>query len=249
MDKLYATLAEAVSDPAMRPIFYELLIKSEVFVITDGRQLPIEHGVLQAPSNIGLRTWRKEDDTPVVPFFSSLEILRKSIEENVSFLALNCKDLFSVITGSYAVLNPYSECSKEFVPEEIEAILNGTVFKTGTTIENKKETEVFIGEPAVYPQKLVDAVTSYFKKDARVSKAYLVQFFNPEENSPPHPLIVVECGEEAFPDISGKTGLVAQSVLGQGEFVDIIRVGSSSLANSIVREIQPFYKRKLFGLF
>jgi len=249
MDKLYATLEKAVNDPVMRPTFYEILMKSEVFVITDSRKLPIEDGILKAPTNVAFVTWRKKDDTPIVPFFSSIEQLRRGIQEKVSYLQLNCKDLFFIIAGGYAVLNPYSEHSKEFVPEEIEALINGTVFIQGTSIVNEKDTKVLIGEPAVYPQKVVDVLTAYFKKDARIKKAYIVQWFNPNEENPPHPLVVIECGEEAYLDISGKAGMVARTVLDQGEYIDIIRAGSSSFTDNIISEYQPFYKRKWLGLF
>lgn len=249
MSDLRESLKKAISDPSMRPHFYEQLIKSDVFVITDGREMPIERGVLQAGAIMGIKTLKKSDDTPVISVYSNLEQLQKSIHEKVTYLQLPCKELFSIIKGSYVVLDPNTEYMKEFPPEEIEAIANDTIFVTGKQLVAKKKTQVMIGQPAVYPQEIVDGLTSYFKRDTRVKKAYLAQFYNPESDDHAHPLIVIECAEEAYSDISGKAGMVVNAIVAQGEYVDMIRAGSSNIAVSVTKDFQPFFKKKWFGIF
>ncbi|GMA98220.1 enhanced serine sensitivity protein SseB C-terminal domain-containing protein [Pelosinus sp. IPA-1] len=249
MSDLRETLKKAISDPSMRPQFYEQLIKSDVFVITDGREMPIEKGVLQPGATVGIKTLKNPDDNPVIPVYSSLEQLQKSIQEKVIYLQLPCKELFSIIKGSYVVLDPNTEYMKEFPPEEIEAIVNGTIFVTGRQMVANKKTQVMIGQPAVYPQEIVDRLTSYFKRDTRVKKAYLAQFYNPESDDRAHPLIVIECAEEAYSDISGKAGMVVNAIVAPGEYVDMIRADSSNIALSVTKDFQPFYKKKWLGIF
>src|SRR5690606_41966409 len=105
----------AAEEPAHRPAFCEVLMDSQVFLLgTTGA--PGVDGVvnLEAGDNIQIKNWQKPDGSPVIPFFSSLEVLKKSIEAEESYLVLSVRSLFEMTLGATLVLNHRSDYGKEF---------------------------------------------------------------------------------------------------------------------------------------
>lgn len=99
-NKLEEILRLAADEPAYRPQFFEVLLSSDLFVLgTAG--LPDTDGELnlEAGSKIQIQHWEKADGSPVIPFFSSLEVLRKSINSEESYLALPLRSLFEMTKG------------------------------------------------------------------------------------------------------------------------------------------------------
>src|SRR5215475_6249777 len=91
-NSLERILRLAADEPAHRPEFFRMLLNSTVYVL--GSAGAGEGTVsLEAGTRIGIQHWKKRDGTPVIPFFSSLEVLQKSIETERSYLALPAKSL------------------------------------------------------------------------------------------------------------------------------------------------------------
>ena len=80
-DKLERALERAVADPVSRPEFYRTLLESEIFIIGHSDAVTEIRTLLPSGSKIDLVHWEKKDGTPVVPFFTSLEALRRSLKE------------------------------------------------------------------------------------------------------------------------------------------------------------------------
>lgn len=115
-------LAKAATEPAHRPEFYRLLLESQVFVL--GNTEAGGEGVkdVAAGESLSIQNWQKNDGTPVIPSFASLEALRRAIEEEQAYLALPARSLFEITQGATLVLNPASDHAKEFLPNEIVAL-------------------------------------------------------------------------------------------------------------------------------
>src|SRR3546814_897971 len=100
---LEVALARAATEPADRPEFYRVLLASEVFVL--GHTESKGEGRVTVPSGekLSIVNWEKADGTPVIPFFASLEALRRAIKEEQSYVALPARSLFEVPAGATLV--------------------------------------------------------------------------------------------------------------------------------------------------
>src|SRR3989442_7817161 len=114
---LELALMLAASEPAHRPEFFRLLLESTVFVLGSSGQLPegLEGRVtLEAETKVEIQNWSKPDGSTAVPFFSSLRALQLAIQDDQRYIALPARTFFEMTRGSNLVLNPRSDCGKEF---------------------------------------------------------------------------------------------------------------------------------------
>src|SRR3546814_4126931 len=79
------------------------LLASEVFVL--GHTESKGEGRVTVPSGekLSIVNWEKADGTPVIPFFASLEALRRALKEEQSYVALPARSLFEVPAGATLV--------------------------------------------------------------------------------------------------------------------------------------------------
>jgi hypothetical protein len=176
--------------------------------------------------------------------------LEKYIRGDSNYLQLHARDFFEITRGAHVILNPGSPYGKEFLPEEIEQLLDGSIFRPLQTYTAPKDIPVLISQPAVYPDELVRVLSAYFERNPHVNKAYLVQYFNQETDEKSHLLIGIE-GKGDWQQLIGDAGMIASELIGTGEVVDFMRLDQSGLSKSIIRQTKPFYQRsllrKLFG--
>ena len=105
---------------------------------------------------------------------------------------------------------------------------------------------MLLGQPAVYPQALVDALARLFAGRASVEAAYLAHIDFPDEAtsgaSVPHPIIGILSAdyEKEIRDI----GLVAKEAYGFGpvDFLDM-RAATEGIAVYLRDKTRPFYVR------
>ena len=102
--------------------------------------------------------------------------------------------------------------------------------------------QVYIGQPATYPQRLVESLRSRFASLAAVEEAYLAQIAISGRAEPPHPIIAIRLSEESDLAETMQAAVDAVTAAAKGELVDIVPVGASSLAEMILRDNQPFYR-------
>ena len=109
-NELEEILRLAADEPAHRPQFCEVLLSSQVFLLgTTGVSGADGEVDLEAGSKIQIQHWKKADGSPVIPFFSSLEVLQKSINSEESYLALPVRSLFEMTQGATLFLNSKSD--------------------------------------------------------------------------------------------------------------------------------------------
>ncbi len=120
---LEEALRMAAEEPAHRPLFYRFLLDSVVYALSPSDASRTGISRIEAGEKITILNWEKTDGSPVVPFFTSMEALRAAIEQESAFLKLPARALFEMTKGSCLVLNPKLQYSKEFLPDEIEALL------------------------------------------------------------------------------------------------------------------------------
>ena len=212
------------------------------------------------PSEEGIVTLKKdtimqfasvsgEDDTVWLPAFTDWVEFEKIYDKNVwkgnivtyddlvafsekmKGIVINCKGIALRIDEKNQKM--IEEYKKEKENPKSASISEHTV---------EKDTKVMIGEPAEYPTKMVEAIKVYMKKQKSINKAYLRLMIKDNEKSY---LIVVDFDgkkEEIFKGIAD-----AAIPYLNGMLIDM--VGMDNWSKNVVKDIEPFYKKKLFGLF
>jgi tetratricopeptide (TPR) repeat protein len=141
-NELEQCLMQAASNISAQKEFYQKLLWSQLYVLT----------VEQSVSNEELQALEKNTTVQFVtfeggqiPIFTSTNRIfdKGIIKEGVSFISLKGQDLFGVAKGATFILNPYSNYGKELIPDEIESLMDGTIYEKidKNEIENKKYQE------------------------------------------------------------------------------------------------------------
>lgn len=254
INELERKLARAADDPASRPEFYKALLESEVFII--GFSDSPDDGKISIPegAKLSIVNWEKKDGTPIIPFFTSLEALQSALKEESQFVAMPAKSLFEITLGAFLVLNPTSAYGKEFIPEEVKALLETGMNHVPTTRVVQKETKVLLGQPANYPGEMISALTSLLSKHSAVKAAYLCLMHDASSSEKPVLVVGFE-GDENLEVAMKEAGSVAADTAPKGELVDfvVLKKGDPGISNYMFGSVKPFYERswgvKLKSLF
>lgn len=141
-NELEQSLMQGATNASAQKDFYKKLLWNQLYVLTDGNSSS-EEGMqtLEKDTTVHLVTFEKGQ---IQVFTSTNRIFDKGvIKEQVPFIGLRGQDLFEVAKGTTFILNPYSDYGKSLIPEEIESLMNGTIFDMidKNEIENKKNEE------------------------------------------------------------------------------------------------------------
>lgn len=241
-------LMNAAKDPAYRPQFFRELLSATLYVI-EGGELRKQHEVrtMETGETMQLLTTEYEGK-PALVVFSSLQRLQMYVTKHVNYLGMNAKDLFQATKGSTLILNPGASYGKVFLPNEIEQILDGSIWKPMESITTTKSTQIMIGQPAIFPQELVDALASYFKTKVEVEEAYLAHFFMPERDEQPHTLISIKTSG-TWEQLISELGPIVTTVKIPNPPVDFVQIKPDGTGLKGPRLIYQRKKKKIFGLF
>jgi hypothetical protein len=242
---LELALASAAVDPAERPAFYRALLEAEIFVLGCVEGDSGEgHRTVGAGQKIQLVNWQKSDGTPVIPFFASLDALRRAIKDQQPFLGLPARSLFEMTKGATLVLNPASTHVKEFFPNEIQALLTTGMNQIPQTRVVEKATKVLLGQPADYPSEMVSSLTMLLAKHPSVKAAYLCLMHDPSTQDKPGLVVGFE-GEAGLDTAMQEAGSVASDTAPKGVTVDFVKVlpGDNGVSAYLKTSVKPFYER------
>ncbi|MCE3233207.1 MAG: SseB protein [Rickettsiaceae bacterium] len=249
-NKLEHSLVKASQDPVFRPQFYRDFCESEIFLIQQNK-LPAAEGkiVLEQEHKLEIQNVRINENI-YIPVFSSLQMLQFYITDKVGYVAINALEFLKITNGAAIFLNPNAAYGKEFTSNEVQSIVDGSIWQPRERYTIEKETKVLMGQPANYPYELVDALSRLYKHKKQVKKAYLVHFHNTGRDEQPHTLIALEVTGE-WDKISAESGIVIEKVRIPNPPVDFLQVNfhDRSGVQEYCSKIKPFYKRKFFNIF
>lgn len=139
---LEQSLIQAASNISAQKDFYQKLLWNQLYLLT-GEQSVSKEGIqiLEKDTTVEFVTF-ENGQIPV--FTSTNRIFDKGIiKKEVPYISLKGQDLFGVAKGATFILNPYSSYAKELIPEEIESLLDGTIYAKidANEIESKKYEE------------------------------------------------------------------------------------------------------------
>lgn len=154
-----------------------------------------------------------------------------TFSEKTEGIVINCKGIPLEI----------NEKNKRMIKDYIKSKNNpSTVSINENTI--KKDTKIMLGEPREYPTKMIEAIKGYMKKQKAIKKAYFRLMVKENEKSY---LIVVDFEGMKEPVFQGIADAAMPYL--DGMFLDMVEM--NDWAKNAIRDVEPFYKKKLFGLF
>ncbi len=110
LQQLYET---TLDHPEQYQDFYQQLLTSPVYCL----------GGRDAAQQLHFQLMQTDEGEQAIPFFLDLAMLRQDVGVDAEFVLINAEKLFSMTKGATLVMNPTSEHPKEFLAEEVEAIL------------------------------------------------------------------------------------------------------------------------------
>ncbi len=244
----------AANDRIHAPEFYKKLLSSDVYVlgliekVNNVNKSQEEAISLEPGDEVSFLFWYYEDGTQFLPIFSSLNVLQSVIKEDSQYIKFPAKALFEMVKGIPIILNPNAEYGREFLPREIESLLKNKTTQESKPILIEKETEVLIGQPANYPDRLIDMLNKFLPKISQVKEAYLALYLNPAVDDKPVLLIAfdIEGGVQEYEKVRNEIGTVAHESAPERGPIDFVLLDKSDKNNSINAYFQdktPFYKR------
>lgn len=240
-NRLEALLMQAANDPGTRPEFYKELLVTDLFVLIASGGRPYGNYVAQEGETLSIKGITV-DGRKLIPVFTSERRLQEFIRAEESLAKINGQALFAMIAAQNdgIVLNPASSYGKEFTPQEIRVLVDGSIFQPRQQTITE-DTPILIGMPKEYPTKVVDTLSSYFQGKPEVKKAYVAQIQLPNSDEPAHLLFSIQVDGD-FRPIASDLGVIFQETLGTGQFADLVQFGQGSL-DDYFKSQQPFFQR------
>lgn len=250
-NELERLLRLAVNESAHRPAFFRSLLDSTVLVLGETDQEPQteKDAILTAASPVNIQHWEKQDGSSTIPFFSSLEVLQRAVDDSERpFVAMPARVLFEITQGAHLFLNPKSEYGKEFHPEEVAQLLQDGGFAQPAERIIDPETQILLGPPTEYPSAIVDALTTLFIARKQVRRAFVALMHDRAVDESPNLLIGVEMdgSQEEIEALIQEAGSVASAVTVGDEPVDfcIVAEEERGISHYMIKHLPPFYQRK-----
>lgn len=170
-NELEQCLRQASTDVNARKDFYQKLLWNQLFVLTSNNSITdTENNTQENNATVEFVVFENGH----IPVFTSTNKLfvKGVIKQEAPYLSLKGQDLFEVAKGYTFILNPYSDCCKELIPEEIESLMNGTIYEQidKNEIENKKYQEFnILYERAGKKQEGLISLDGYKRKTLSIS--------------------------------------------------------------------------------
>jgi len=236
-NELEKALVEAVKNPSSAPVFYRLLLETDLLVMgtVDGQEGASEKFSLEPGSQLKLVTGLK-DGSPYLPIFSSLARMQEFVKQESKYLSINGRALLELTRGGPITLNPASQYGKELSPLEVKQLLDGST----------SQPRIIAGE-AVYPMALVEALTSVLAARPDIETAWMIQVTFADRDGQPHPLVGIETTGD-WPSLMQAIQAAAETSV-PGMVFDIQRVDRRNPAGmtSALLQAVPFYQRRAPG--
>ena len=238
-NKLEEALVRAVKSPATAPDFYRLLLQSDLLVLgtAEGQEAASDNFSIEPGGQLQLVTG-ENNGQKFLPVFSSLPRMQEYVKEESKFLSVNGRALLDLTRGAPVILNPASEYGREFMPGQVEQLLNPM----------PASAQVALGtSDAFYPMPLINALTSVFEKHPDVQTAWMIRVGIGEQGSQVQPLVGIETGGDMAALVVQIERAAAQDAAAIPFDVQRVdRARPTGLASALL-QAQPFYQRAVPG--
>ena len=128
-NELERSLIKATEHPSHQLQFYRELLASDIHVVQQGPAMATTGKVKRKKGRQVRLQYIEVDGEVFLPFFSSMPRLQAAIDDRAKCLTLNAADFLQMTRGAQLLLNPGSPVGKAFTPEEVAALLDGSIFQ------------------------------------------------------------------------------------------------------------------------
>ena len=238
-------LVLAADEPEYREAFYEKLLSLEVYVL--GGDDASEGESIEDSETISLLEWESAEGERAIPFFTSYDLLEKSVGENHLYLPLQASVLFATVPDMNLVMNPGYDASKLFTPDEIQMILTTEFGEEDEGDDGAEFSEDVSLKPISSNRsvKMLKALKKLFLEEQNVKLAYVAEIAERDENNTLQLAIGLEIdGEEG--DIFSKASDIVLD-LAENETVDLFKINreeKEGMSAYFIHEMKPFYIKK-----
>lgn len=245
-EKFEDLLMQAAKNPGKRPAFYRDFLNIQLYfegktvggyvgdkeVVRENQPIEFHYTAIEGKVRLYV--------------FSSIKRLQETISEGANYIRMNARQLLGMLRQDAGVyLNPGSDCGKEFTPEEIKSLLDGTIFRELKRIDLKGMRPLMLGQPAKPPLKLVEALKSYFAENGYVENAYMGQYYDGKSDEGPQCVIGIRMSHSAGVTFSGilpSLGMIARDTIEKDKSVDFMDINDGgAIADYLVKDTKPFF--------
>jgi hypothetical protein len=232
---LEKALVRAVKEPATAPLFYRLLLASDLLVLgtVEGQEDATRAFSLAPGGKISLVPGTTKDGVQYLPVFSSLARMQDYVKQESKYLSVNGRALLDLTRGAPVILNPASEYGKELAPDQVRQLLDGL-----------GSSHTIAGE-AAYPMALVEMLAGLFATRPEVEIAWMIQVVEAANPEQPHPLVGIETASPAqWPSLMQAIEAAAQANH-PGLAFDVQRIdrfNPGGMTGALL-QAEPFYRR------
>ncbi|MGC4003481.1 MAG: enhanced serine sensitivity protein SseB C-terminal domain-containing protein [Pirellulales bacterium] len=253
---LERSLMRTAQEPAHRPQFIHDFLNSDVCVgrygatSLAGDDAGEEKIVVSPDQPFSFVTVTSEGQT-FLPIFTAVSRLKATLKAETPYYRLNAKELFNLVRGQLVILNPGWQFGKEFLPEEIERILDGSYLQAGRMNDLTPGTKILIGQPKAYPTQLVAALTKFCATKPQIRRAWVAHFHDPSSADPPHTLISLDIETDAHRTLGEAQYVASQVPIPDPPLDFALYQNKSGGLDDYFTGQTPFYqkRKKWFGLF
>ena len=196
---LEQALFNSASDKELLPTFYDLLMKSNVFILGSISGKEIGTFNINEDQEFDIQHWENEEDqSPVIPFFTSLQALQQAIPDDSPYIEIPTGTFMEMTLGVSLVLNPNTDYGVELDFPDVSNLLG---LNPEEELEQKEkeyddndydEDEMFLGILDHRPEELSKAMQLVFSNYPEIETAYMAAIHIPSESQEAHLLIGFE---------------------------------------------------------
>lgn len=246
---LEQALHNAAIDEHKVEAFYTLMMQSRVFILgTPAKEVNDANFVLTEDDELLINHWESDEDkSPVIPFFTSLQTLQRTIPEDEPYLEVPTEALFRMTLGVPMVLNPNTEYGMEFSPEDVVSLLGSdSVNNLQELIESGEYDEdgVYLELLRETPEQLIKTMTEIMSNYPEIEAAYLAVIHEPSADPEPHLLVGIKGHGDLDSVIESVAGRIPEDDNDSDfEMFDFFTIGDSEpeISDFLLQQIKPFY--------
>jgi hypothetical protein len=246
---LEQALHNAAIDDNKVEIFYKLMMESRVFILgKPAKELPNTDFVLSDDDELLINHWESDEDkSPVIPFFTSLQTLQRTIPEDEPYLEVPTEALFRMTMGVPMVLNPNTEYGMEFSPEDVVSLLGSDTVNNEELLMSDEEYD----EDGVYleylrgtPEKLIQTMTAILGDYSEIEAAYLAVIHEPAVDAEPHLLVGIKGNGDLDATIEAIAARIPEDDNdSEYEMFDFFTINDDDpeISEFLLEQVKPFY--------
>ncbi|MCK5902640.1 MAG: enhanced serine sensitivity protein SseB C-terminal domain-containing protein [Cocleimonas sp.] len=190
---LEQALFTSASDETQTPKFYDLLLESNIYILGSVSNKEEETFEINDDQEFDIQHWEKdEDQSPIIPFFTSLQALQQAIPEDSPYLEIPAIAFLEMTMGVPLVLNPNSDYGLEFDADDVVILLGMNTDEVKTGEFDGDEDGMTLGKLDNLPPNLSNAMKTAFANFPEIDTAYMAAILVPLEDKKAHLLVGIE---------------------------------------------------------